>query len=364
MKLKMSFKMKKNSDSVKKRFNLFPLLALSLLSLLFSSGCVMRAEYMRMQRALGAEIIELRQRREQQLKAVEEKQKEIEALKSKIAQVTASIKEIKEKCQKEQGQLKYKIQELSEKLKSKEAEIGQCSQMIKGKGKELISLQQELKKKEEELKKKEEEFQKTKKEFEEKQKQLLAQLKQREEELKKKEKKLQKVLKRAELLSKKLQSMQKIFDELRSKLQSLVDAGSLKIEMRKGMLVLQWPEKILFPTGSARIKPAGKKAIAKVTYILRNMKYRWQVVGHTDSTGSEWGNWKLSARRALAVLRVMLREGMPPTQISFAGFGQFQPIAPNDTKENRALNRRTELVLLPDLSELFAPLKKLSEDNK
>jgi len=49
----------------------------------------------------------------------------------------------------------------------------------------------------------------------------------------------------------------------------------------------------------------------------------------------------------------MLKKGMPASQVSFAGFGQFQPKAPNDTKENKALNRRTELILIPDLSELF-----------
>ena len=57
-------------------------------------------------------------------------------------------------------------------------------------------------------------------------------------------------------------------------------------------------------------------------------------------------------RRALGVLFVMLKSGMPEKSITAAGFGQYHPVAPNDTKENKARNRRTEIVLVPNLQEL------------
>ncbi len=142
------------------------------------------------------------------------------------------------------------------------------------------------------------------------------------------------------------------FDRLKASFQAMVDAGKLRVKMVRGLLVLQLAEKILFSSGQYAVKREGKAAIAEVAKILAPMKRRWQVVGHTDSKGRPSVNWRLSVLRALAVLNVMLKNGMPPEYISAAGFGQYQPVAPNDTPEHRALNRRTEIILLPNLQEL------------
>ena len=142
------------------------------------------------------------------------------------------------------------------------------------------------------------------------------------------------------------------FDRLKASFQAMVDAGKLRVKMVKGMLVVQLAEKILFSSGQYSVKREGKSAIAEVTKILSPMKRRWQVVGHTDSKGRPSVNWRLSILRALAVLKVMLKNGMPPEYISAAGFGQYQPTASNDTPENRSRNRRTELILVPNLQEL------------
>lgn len=143
-----------------------------------------------------------------------------------------------------------------------------------------------------------------------------------------------------------------LFDKLRASFQSMVDAGKLRVKMVNGMLVLQLAEKILFASGKYKLKSEGKDAIKQVATLLKDMKRRWQVTGHTDSKGTPAVNWNLSIRRAMAVLKVMLKEGMPPEYISAAGFGQYQPTAPNDTPENRSLNRRTEIALIPNLKEL------------
>ena len=133
---------------------------------------------------------------------------------------------------------------------------------------------------------------------------------------------------------------------------SMVAAGKLRVKMVEGMLVLQLAEKILFATGRWDLKREGKEAISQVAQILKGMNRRWQVAGHTDTVGRPAYNWRLSTRRALAVLKEMLKHGMPPKLVSAAGFGQYQPTAKNDTRDNKALNRRTEIMLVPDLREL------------
>lgn len=143
-----------------------------------------------------------------------------------------------------------------------------------------------------------------------------------------------------------------LFDRLRASLQNMVRAGKLKIVTRNGMFVVALSENILFASGKARVKKAGKEAIEEVTGLLKSTKRRWQVTGHTDDRGNPSFNWSLSARRAMAVVDVMLKAGMPAKLISGAGFGQYQPAAPNDSRENRALNRRTEIVLVPNLAQL------------
>lgn len=143
-----------------------------------------------------------------------------------------------------------------------------------------------------------------------------------------------------------------ILNRLRASFKTMVDAGKLRVKMVKGLLVVQLAEKILFASGKSVLKSEGKQAIAQVASLLKDMKRRWQVAGHTDSKGSPSVNWYLSVQRARAVHKVMLKNDMPPEYISIAGFGQYDPTAPNDTPENRSLNRRTELVLLPNLQEL------------
>ncbi|MEM1007739.1 MAG: OmpA family protein [Myxococcota bacterium] len=168
----------------------------------------------------------------------------------------------------------------------------------------------------------------------------------------KKTSELQKALAKVQKLQDIANRRKALFDRLRSSFKSMTDAGKLRIRMVKGMLVVQLEEKILFASGQSKVKKEGAEAIVQLTDILKGMNRRWQVAGHTDSVGAPAFNWSLSTKRSLAVLRVMLKAGMPPNLISAAGFGQYQPTAPNDTKENKARNRRTEIMLIPNLEEL------------
>lgn len=163
---------------------------------------------------------------------------------------------------------------------------------------------------------------------------------------------LRSAIEQIERLRKLAQRRKAFMDRLRASFQSMVNAGKLSVKMRDGMFIVQLAENILFDSGRAYVKKAGRQAISEVANLLKSANRRWQVTGHTDTRGNEKFNWSLSTRRALAVLMVMLKAGMPASQISAAGFGQFQPVAANDTRDNRALNRRTEIVLVPNLQTL------------
>lgn len=328
-----------------------------LFALLGASGCTLNSEYLRMQRTLGAEIIELRQGKKLNVKktqALEQKVKTLQAaIKSKNVSYAALDKKFK-MAMEEQKNLQAKIASMLTTQKRKDAEIAECGKMLKGKGKKLFDLQTELAKKEQELKEKQELFTKKQAAAKKKNELLLA-------EIKKKQDALAASLTRVRRLEKQINALKKVYTELTKRLRSLVQAGKLKIQMVRGLLVLQLPEKILFSSGRATVKSVGRSAITKVTDILKTLEYRWQIVGHTDSRGSANFNWRLSTKRAVAVLFVMLKAGMKPEQLSVAGFGQYQPAAGNDTAENRALNRRTELVLIPDLSELYPSLQQMDD---
>lgn len=147
------------------------------------------------------------------------------------------------------------------------------------------------------------------------------------------------------------------FRELLSKFSAMIKAGKIKVTVRDGRMVVQLPDRVLFPSGKAKLKPEGKKALETVTHILKQLPDRnFQVAGHTDSdrirTRRFPSNWELSTARAVNVAKYMQQMGMKPERLSAAGYAQFSPVAPNDSPDNKALNRRIEIVLQPNLSEL------------
>jgi chemotaxis protein MotB len=116
---------------------------------------------------------------------------------------------------------------------------------------------------------------------------------------------------------------------------------------------------VLFDSGKTVIKPAGQTALARVAQVLAGITDRkYQVAGHTDDVPIHSArfpsNWQLSTARAVEVVNFLITGGMKAQQLSAAGYGEFDPVAPNDTPENRALNRRIEIVLEPNLADLPA----------
>jgi chemotaxis protein MotB len=147
------------------------------------------------------------------------------------------------------------------------------------------------------------------------------------------------------------------YRELAAKLRSMVDAGQLKIITRDGRMIIALPNDILFDSGRTEVKPDGKAALARVAQALASVGSRkFLVAGHTDNVPIKTelfpSNWELSTRRAVEVVHYLVSQGMNPKVLAAAGYGEFDPIAQNDTAEHRAQNRRIEIVLQPNISDL------------
>jgi chemotaxis protein MotB len=147
------------------------------------------------------------------------------------------------------------------------------------------------------------------------------------------------------------------FRDLLAKFSSLIHAGKLKVRIVDGRMVVVVGTDVLFGSGSATLSKEGRAAVAEVARILATLqKRKFQVEGHTDnvpiSTAQFPSNWELSAVRALTVLKAMVEAGMPAARVSAAAFGDTAPSVSNDTAEGKTLNRRIEIILVPDLSLL------------
>ncbi len=146
----------------------------------------------------------------------------------------------------------------------------------------------------------------------------------------------------------------RMFRELTAKFQKLIDAGTLSIKIVHGRMVLKLKSAVLFDPGKARLKRDGKKTLAEIARVLRTIRGKhFQVAGHTDDRPVKRSrykdNWALSTARAVTVVRFLQEQGVPPENLSAAGFSQYQPVASNATPDGRRQNRRIEITLLPTI---------------
>ncbi|WP_457745642.1 OmpA family protein [Sulfurimonas sp.] len=155
-----------------------------------------------------------------------------------------------------------------------------------------------------------------------------------------------------------------IYARFVNQLQKMIDAGQLSVSIEKGRIVINLPDNVLFKTGHASVNAEGQKVLQEIAGVLKEFKDRkFQVEGHTDNVPMKSArypsNWELSTARALNVVHLMVEEGMDPKNISAAGYGEFQPRADNETPEGRKLNRRIEIIMLPNLEILSNELPKV-----
>jgi len=148
-----------------------------------------------------------------------------------------------------------------------------------------------------------------------------------------------------------------IYNRLRERLQSMIDAGKLNVRIVRGRMVIDLKQDILFPSGSATLSVIGNETLAEVADALSEFTDRnFQVEGHTDDVPIKNdrfpSNWELSTARAVSVAKLFVDRGIKPENLSAAGYSEFQPRADNASAEGRSLNRRIEVVMLPDLQAL------------
>ena len=136
-------------------------------------------------------------------------------------------------------------------------------------------------------------------------------------------------------------------------------ADELYVYIKDGNVYVSLEEKLLFKSGSDVVDPKGKEALKSLAMVLNNTKdITVMIEGHTDNVPIKTklfeDNWDLSTARATSILRILTKDyGFDPNRITASGKGQFHPIKTNDTVEGRAANRRTEIILSPDLNEIY-----------
>lgn len=147
------------------------------------------------------------------------------------------------------------------------------------------------------------------------------------------------------------------YRDLAARLQKMVDAGDLRVVLRDGRMVLQLPNDVLFASGQTDIKPKGQEALKRIAAVLATLQGRhFQVAGHTDDVPIALSrfpsNWELSTARGVEVVRLLIASGVRPEVLAAAGYGEFDPVAPNTDASGRARNRRIEITLQPNVDEL------------
>jgi len=114
------------------------------------------------------------------------------------------------------------------------------------------------------------------------------------------------------------------------------------------LVILIFPERIVFDSGRAQIKPSAQATLGKVAIFIKERPYlAVEVQGHTDDKPINNlrypSNWELSADRAMGVSKALIGLGVNPTRLSVKGFGEYRPHVPNDSDDHRLNNRRVEI---------------------
>ena len=144
---------------------------------------------------------------------------------------------------------------------------------------------------------------------------------------------------------------------LEERLSKEIGEKQIKVRMEDKGLVITFLAEVLFDSGKAKLREESFEIIDKVVRVLNEEVpgLNIGIEGHTDNVPikySGWkSNWELSSHRALSVLYYLEDKGIDSTRLSASGFGEHRPVVPNDTPENRQLNRRVEIVIIPKAVE-------------
>lgn len=162
------------------------------------------------------------------------------------------------------------------------------------------------------------------------------------------------------------QELQEAMELLEKRLKKEIDDKEVSLQMAERGLVITFVAEVLFDSGKAQIRSEAYPVLDKVARVIREKVYDREIgiEGHTDNEPikySGWkSNWELSTARATSVLHYMVDNGkLDPKKLSAIGYGEYRPIASNETKEGRQKNRRVEIVIIPKIVK-----ERAAEKNK
>jgi chemotaxis protein MotB len=164
-----------------------------------------------------------------------------------------------------------------------------------------------------------------------------------------------------------LANKDKAVNDLRNRISNALlnfKENDLTVKVKNGKVYVSLAEQLLFGSGSIDVDAKGVVALQQLAKAIKDQQdINILVEGHTDdvpiSRKSQYmqDNWDLSVMRATAITKILTKAGLSPEQITAAGRGEFVPLASNDTPQNKQKNRRTEIIITPDLDELFSILE-------
>jgi chemotaxis protein MotB len=145
--------------------------------------------------------------------------------------------------------------------------------------------------------------------------------------------------------------MKEVEEELQKALAPEIQQRVVEVKKRKEGLIVSLREIGFYVSGSAALRPSSKDAIDRLAAVLKARSESLRIEGHTDNVpihnGRFESNWELSTARASDLIKVFVeRYAFEPRRLSAAGYAEFHPVAPNNTPEGRARNRRVDVVIL------------------
>jgi chemotaxis protein MotB len=142
-----------------------------------------------------------------------------------------------------------------------------------------------------------------------------------------------------------------------------INDPDIEINVEKGVVFISIADKLLFKSGSYDVTTRAKEVLAKVAKVVNSKPdFECMVEGYTDDVPYNkpplLDNWDLSVKRATSIVRVLVDLNVNPAQLIAAGRSHYSPLVPNDTAENRAINRRTRIVVLPKIDQFYDMIEK------
>lgn len=293
-----------------------------------------------------------------------ELQRQNQSLSSEIVDLNDNINkqtELNKSLQQEMVNMKMGydtvIENYMQRITGQNQDLTRTNNMLAARTKELTEKENSFKVKEEAFKAKEAEFLSKEAEFRSKE----ADFKAQEEQLKKRQAELEK---KEETTRKALEAKERELENLRTSLNNALvgfaDKG-LNVETRDGKVYVSMESKLLFPSASWTVSKEGIEALKTLAKVLESSTdFNILVEGHTDNAAYKGStavkdNWDLSVMRATSIVKLLLQYGpkIDPARIEACGHGEFAPKVPNDSPANKALNRRTEIILTPKMSDIL-----------